>query len=566
MSKWLPFLVGLVVSSVFVARSAGAEPCLEIAADEPPPASTSKALFLSGGNALVDYLQHTRQAEFQLNWDWLPPSDALKQLARRSYSSGGSVTVRQYSLKNENLGAKKRWISNIKSVQDQQFLARAIGLKSGNLADFDLERTDNEFRQIWVDGGPGYNLVGPSITNLQYLSLLRDHYLITTLLASDGAIYSVEVLKGKPRGPNPRFSDTGIRWNITVYKVVVQKQPEVAYYRFSVAMTTDPIRLLFPQTDVSSTALDVGVDFKSGEGTVGLFVKSLSNRNLPVDLSHPPSTSDLSASAERYDSSKLSTVLSVVGGVSLESIIAKGLFGGSSEASIVTGGLIGAGKLSKVIGLNREIVRTAFGTGGMLLGIVPDSSNTVFVGPSLQASIFTFAIGDRIFEKGSGSGVTDRIAGMVSVDLSRALGLNKDRQILPLRSDPIGGTDQDISSDDLGRNLVLVSINLKSSAVVDAPAAAGTFLFTQIKDAQGVPISDESKRARLFIPVSDFVKGKRIFRFVSSGHYEVTGDPLKLYDIKAGADGITRVLDYRDVPLTAATKIEVSYELVRKSN
>jgi hypothetical protein len=153
---------------------------------------------------------------------------------------------------------------------------------------------------------------------------------------------------------------------------------------------------------------------------------------------------------------------------------------------------------------------------------------------------------------------------MVSVDLSRAFGLNKDRQILPLRSDPIAGTEQDITSDDLGRDLVLVAIDLKSSVPIERPEAAGAFLFTQTKDARGNPIPDESKRARLFIPVVDFVKGKRIFRFVASGHYEVTGDPMKLYDIRAGADGITRVLDYGDVPLTAGTKIAVSYELVRK--
>jgi hypothetical protein len=148
-------------------------------------------------------------------------------------------------------------------------------------------------------------------------------------------------------------------------------------------------------------------------------------------------------------------------------------------------------------------------------------------------SVFTLSIGDRIFSKSDGSGITDRIAAVASVDMSTLLGFRKANTKVPVSNSSTGG---DITSDSLARTLALVNWKLEKNDQL--PASDKSVTLQQITDDKGADISDKPNlQANIALRAREFKSGKNRLEFLPRGKYKITvPEGLTLTSVEDGLE------------------------------
>jgi len=467
------------------------------------------AVRLAVANGVIEYVNNARRAQIDLEWELLPLDSALQQEARAQ-----GVRPKTIRIENNRLGDPTRWIENI-PAGNRQFVQEA--LFSSTLAAYSLDDSNTRFQNQWVnEAGAGRQLLNPpaAMAAPQYFGLLRDHYQITGLLASKGITYTIDVIGAMPRRPLPITSDgSDISWVIQIYKFAA-KAGSVYYYRFAAKAIVRRFELTFPNTSDSEAKLDVGIDIRRSDATIGVLEPNL--RSLPGSLTvklDPAREEELKRLKEENAESQLETTLRFIGGgAELGAIVSSGLLGGTSDASIIAGGLVGQGRIGQVIGVNREFRPAAGFTPGILFGIDPSGDRSLFLGPSLRFSVFTVAAGIQTFEEDRRTSAG--FGGVVSVDLSRATGAKRTTQKIQLDNSVTGG-DWGKASDLISRDLALVKWSLAGDS-----ANAG-FTLVQIEDAAGNSITESAKRARFDFTVAQ--NAVPAMMFIPRGRYRYEG-------------------------------------------
>ncbi len=467
------------------------------------------AVRLAVANGVIDYVNNARRAQIDLEWELLPLESGLQQEARAQ-----GVRPKTIRIENNRLGDPASWIVNIPSG-DRQYVQEA--LSSSNLATYSLDDSNTRFQNLWVsEAGAGRQLLNPpaAVTASQYFGLLRDHYQLTGLLASKGIAYAIDVIGATPQRQLPITSDgSDISWVIQIYKFAA-KAGSVYYYRFTAKAIIRRFELTFPNTSESEAKLDVGIDIRRSDATIGVLEPNL--RSLPGSLKvklDPAREAELKRLKEENAESQLETTLRFIGGgAELGAIVSNGLLGGTADASIIAGGLVGQGKLGQVIGVNREFGTSGSFTPGILFGIDPGGEKSLFLGPSLRFSVFTLAAGLHTFEEDRRTSAG--FGGVVSVDLSRATGAKRTTQKIHLDNSVTGG-DWGKASDLISRDLALVKWSLAGDS-----ANAG-FTLVQIEDAAGNSITEAGKRARFDFTVAQ--NAVPAMMFIPRGRYRYEG-------------------------------------------
>jgi hypothetical protein len=412
-------------------------------------------LRLNVTNALIKTLQNSRQFSLNLKWDFLPDAShvaKMKALYDMAWPGAKNTLWGEWTIPNKLLKTDGGWQKAIHGMktEDRKFLGAVIN--AGTPIDLEGQNVESLFiRSIGTLSGEttqmtGWTQIGqwPQDVNVpgatpNFATTANYRFCLSmlhSLMGSRGMGLKIEEDTGKLRLNGSKFLSDQIVWTIRAYRSQFFgfKNPEgranAIPQTFTLSIGASIRNIRFDMISAESVEADT-VKLNLTAGLVSdVDVLTIDGKTLKIPAMIPwtvatgstdvagkklPGVDDLKE--ETVSPSSTSLILDVIGGVDVGKTITDGLFGNNEDAHLVTGGLIGNGPTKRVIGVN---MTRQNGPLGVLMGLVPDDSNALFIGPSLQAGIFTLGAGGRIFGRDDGS-TSAKWAGVLSIDLSRAL-------------------------------------------------------------------------------------------------------------------------------------------------
>jgi hypothetical protein len=385
------------------------------------------------------------RAVFDLNWNLLPVTEGLIQNQIKldnikKEDSPISITFTQKS--------KNSILCDLRA-EDQVQIYKALGVDEKNSSCDRLQprnimvsgsgnQKSQSIRDVELDkifGGAS------SIQSSDYVAMTLERNILKTILTSKGIKYDLNLRAGEELDV-PNFSDKNITWKINIYKNrwFDVGQEEINYYRFSIKAKVDRIERNNFSLDKKSVAYDARIAFKDSETLTRVKNPYFSVDKLgqKVTLVENPTFKAETATAQNQIAqslSSLSGIFNIFGGGEQLSNISQGLFSGTDNSSIVSGGLFNFknGNVDPLIGINREITNIGDASVGLVYGVGLGQKTSIFLGPSIQESIFTLSAGATL---GAGQQSEIGFAGLVSVDLSRATNSKKDINTVELKNPP----------------------------------------------------------------------------------------------------------------------------------
>lgn len=478
-------------------------------------AQTARAIRVGFIDGIISFVRDSARTKIQLEWEPLPTDKTIIEAARKYGYSPVKITIR-----NEDL-ADGKWVTKI-SATEHKILREALGV-----ADLTkLRSSDSNFRQFW-------NLQNTTVRDLlkaksleasDYLGVVRDRNILVTLLESNGISYSFE-LESDSLGTSsqlPRISDKKINWQINVYKFTIKQQPEVALYRFAVKAVVEPFEIFFPNSTPKQTSvktdvkLKAGISFKQSDKNIGLlddvrYISFYNEGNNTANIVLEPTKEELIDTLNTKNAAnELEGFLTFTGGSKkLGEVVSQGLLGGSKNISLVSGGVVdfAGGEISPLVGVNSEITNFGDASAGFLFGAGLGDKTSLFIGPSLQASVFTLSAGGLAVQGKKDTEV--HLAGLISVDLSRLTGSKKVINTINITDREIGG-NWGKASGELLKDLTLLEWTFTSRNT-----NFSSFRLRKVCDAKGVKVP-EDKQTVLTINAND----NKTIKFIPKGIYK----------------------------------------------
>jgi hypothetical protein len=520
MGKYISILL-TIVSITYSARPL-------IAQSTPVKATTSPeeigkqlptAITLGIADGIVRYINNERRIKVKLEWEPLPVTDSLI-----SSTVQNNFTSYQITINNRDFEGG-RWTTSTDPKKQKQLEQLALALNVKSLNDM-TQKPDPTLENSLKSGG---------ISVPDYIRMQRERNILTALLSGKGIMYSFGLKASERDIVPPKFSDENITWNINVY--AFEDPQKQAYYRFTFQAVVDPIDKKVENDFISPDATDPKIQkvfydarFKLKESdkliTIASNYLSLAG-SLPVPANTAASRfNNLPTSTEINSSlSSLSGFLSIIGGPQQLGAVAENLLGGTENTSIVTGGLVEFrnGGVSPLIGVNQELGKIGDNaTGGILFGLGLGDKQSLFLGPSLQASIFTLSTGVTI---GTQPNSEVNFAGMLAVDLSRLTNSKREPAPTPIKistqnTNGLGGVSEEIISS-------YTYVDYYSNSEIE---------LTKICDQNRKKLADRINNSKKLAPSGN--KEARIY--ISKGVYKYLNANRILYLTIAG-DNITEV-------------------------
>jgi hypothetical protein len=411
--------------------------------DLPEPASAITAVIADG---IIKNSNGRNKAIFDLDWNLLPVTEKLVQeLIGYSEIKQGSPKTITF---NQTPGNSQNILCDV-NAQDLIYIYQALGVDENsskcnelkpkivqvNPNDPSTKKTqrDSEIDEVFKRGGV--------IKSAGYISMVNERSILSTILQSRGIEYALNLRAGlEPEVPD--FADNNINWEIKIYKYSWSKN--FSYYRFSIKAKVARIEKNNFLVDKPGIKFDARIKFKNSATLTSITNPYFSAEHLNGNVKFVEDPNFKAAAAvtanQIEDSlSALTGIFNIIGGGSQLGTISQGLLGGTDNSSIISGGLFnfGSGRIDPLIGVNREIGKIGDISAGVVYGVGLGQKTSLFLGPSLQESIFTVSAGLTL---GASQQSDLGFAGLISVDLSRVSGSKKDVNTIELSSSRVGGS------------------------------------------------------------------------------------------------------------------------------
>jgi hypothetical protein len=441
-------------------------------------------------NGLVQYINNDRRIKVNLQWEPLPVTESLIKK-----STTQEFTRIELKITNKEIESGA-WITRYSTlVSELKDAFNVVDLKtlSQNLDGQKVEPI------ILLETG--------SLKVSEYMYMQQERNLVKSLLLGKGVEYSFGLKAKENTIFPPRFSDENVAWHIDIYSF--KNDSGAKYYRFTAKAVVEPFEAKIPDEliEMNLKKAFYSVRFKLRKNISGMTNKLFPIKDGTVDVPEPvkEGREALNSSLKDFENSvrPLDGFLSIIGGFNQLSEVSQGLLGGTENASIIGGGLVGFqdGGVSPFIGVNQEIGKIGDDvSGGVLLGVGTGDKTSLFIGPSIRASIFTLSAGARV---GAQPGSEVNFAGMVAVDLSR---LTNSKTKTPRTeitlSDPGGGLGK--GKDEIINKYSLIDYKSKSDIKL-----------TRVCDENNKAIVDGNRNVVSLRPTTSF---KRIY--IPRGVYE----------------------------------------------
>lgn len=436
-------------------------------AAQPNQRTLPQALRASVINSIVQYMNNSKQLELELTYDYLPENANFEQLVRRNYNDDSeNPNYITFEIDNEQLSEDPKELVQAVPEEYREFLAKALFIcqpseENCSLNNFSLAGSNTNFEQYWrSETGQGFQALETSVNPYIYYQAILSQYMMTAFFACPGVNYTVDFEGDQPKNKveaSEKPSDKNITWTIEIVKEFFKDSQgnEVPLYLFSAQAKMPSLKLVFPQEAQKST-LSFGTNFKNCSALDGVHPTLLSNikkfaddplllNNISPIIEDDDKRRDLlqKLQDERADS-ELEAILSFATGVGLTDIISKGIFGGTTNTSLITGAMVNEDDVLALAGANLELFNLGRANGGLLLGVTldrddeDDAGRDLYVGPSIQYSIFNISGGLRISEEGKDK-IGTSFAGVASLDFSQLIGSKKKVEQRTLTNAVVGG-------------------------------------------------------------------------------------------------------------------------------
>jgi hypothetical protein len=407
------------------------------------------------------------KAVFELNWNLLPVTEGLIQnLTKLESIEQKSITFVQSNKNNINI------LCDLKP-DDQLFMYEALGFDERNSTCDKLQPKNIligtfQPKPIRVVELEKLFKKGSSIKSSDYIAMTTERNILETVLRSRGIKYALD-LRNSEELEIPNFSDKNITWQIKIYKYNWLDKDKISYYRFSIKAKVERFEKNNFSVDKKNLKYDARISFKDSETLTKLINPYFSAKAFGDDIKFEESSifkeqTETASTNISKSLSSLSDVFNIIGGGEQLSSISQGLLSGTDNSSVVSGGLFNFknGSIDPLIGINRELTTIGDASVGVVYGVGLGQKTSLFLGPSIQESIFTLSAGATL---GSGQQSELGFAGLVSIDLSRATNSKKNINTVELKSssDLKDNSDQnirtEIEKDIKNRNLIGYRIN-----------------------------------------------------------------------------------------------------------
>jgi hypothetical protein len=479
--------------------------CLQktiLAADTPPvvpidqPSSAIKAIIEQG---VVEYEKGVKKARFSLEWNPLPINEELvKSLGQHKKVDLFPQTeeINQNNSKNIACGLKSK-----------DLLYEALGVKKNSNCDLlvpDKELQEIELKALFTTGG-----IKPS----EYIAMSEERNILRTILKSKGVEYAFRI-KDSGDIEVPDFKDKDIIWKVKIYKYIwPSASTNLYYYRFSVKAVVKPFdkNILSNQIELKKISFDATIRIKDLDRQISIPNEFFSMTNLGEiipNLVNPPDTKKVADEAAS-NFSTLSGVFNIFGGGKQLGIATQGIFSGTENSSFISGGLLNFsnGGVDPLIGVSREIGKIGDISTGIVFGVGLGEKTSIFLGPSLQTSIFTLSAGATL---GAREQSDLNFAGLISVDISRLTGSKTEVNTITVENPSVGGNSnirEKIDADTSLNTLVKYSVKSKSSQQT-------SFDLRLVCDKDRVKIEKPTKKQRIGKPEGIVYLEKGVYEYV----------------------------------------------------
>jgi len=447
-------------------------------AQQNPETNIPRAIRLSVINGIIDLAKTPQQAKAKVEffWDVLPMGEILPKQSRNEFVK--PIIIR---IPNRDLGDPKVWTNNL-SPEEKNILLKALYpnddiSRISDLSQFRNDTSSKNFEKYWLAEDLDENLTnGKDVDASNFFSLFRDHKILTNVLMSQGIEYFLTIKQEKEviQEGFPKISDQNIIWEISIYEFPVGSKPSDSgrdpvptkfYYRYTIKAKIEPIDITIAKPNGNQINAEVAIRFKNG-GALGLsqsagaqflYGKDIPSITLTTTKVYEGTLTKLQ---EEKAGNQIDQALQFIGigGQQIGNLLSQTLFTGNTNYSIISGGLFSRDKVELLVGANLELAKWDPLTLGVLFGVVPQAQTSLYIGPSLQASIFTLSGGARISDNNVGSTRVDA-AGVISIDLSRLIGLTPQTREIKLADSNVGGGWGNVS-DELTRNLAVSRFKL----------------------------------------------------------------------------------------------------------
>jgi hypothetical protein len=459
------------------------------------PSSAIKAIIEQG---VVEYEKGVKKARFSLEWNPLPTNEELvKSLIqyKKVDSFPQTEEINQNNSKNIACG-----------LNSKDLLHEALGVRKNSNCDQlvpDEELQKKELDTLFEKGG-----IKPS----EYIAMSEERNILRTILKSKGVEYAFRI-KDSGEVEVPDFKDKDITWKVKIYKYIWQNSADLHYYRFNIKAVVKPFdkNVLSNQIESKKINFDTTIRIKDLERQTSIpneFFSLTKLGEIIPNLVNPPDTTKVATEAAS-NFSTLSGVFNIFGGGKQLGIATQGIFSGTENSSFISGGLLNFrnGGVDPLIGVSREIGRIGDISTGIVFGVGLGEKTSIFVGPSLQTSIFTLSAGATLGAKEQSD---LNFAGLISVDLSRLTGSKTEVNTITVENPSVGGNSNIREKIDADTNLnTLFKYSIKSK-----PSQQASFDLLLVCDKDRRKIQKSTKIQRIDKPVGIVYLEKGVYEYV----------------------------------------------------
>lgn len=438
---------------------------------------TFSAIKATVQDGIIRYSGNSKKASIALEWNPLPVTDTLvNSLIQYTAVDKSPITI----ITDQNNNGKSL-LCNM-SREDLKKIHSFLGIANGS--DCSQISPDKDLRKKEIESLFERERV---IRQSEYVAMSKERNILKTILSSKGIEYAFN-FRREDEIEVPDFMSEKIKWKIQIYKYKwIDNYP--SYYRFNIKAMVDPFSKDIPDTATNSFKLNARIKIKDLEKQTSIpnqyfstvITEALTGTTLALNVKP---TIPASASA---DFTNLSGVLSLFGGAEKVGTTLQGFLSGTDDSSIISGGLLNFsnGGIDPLIGVNQEIGKLGDISAGVVLGVGLGDKTSIFLGPSLQTSIFTISAGARLGAKEQSD---LSFAGLVSIDLSRLSGSKKTVNTLSLSSPSVGNNTSIRNQIDIDTELNTLMRYQSESTVPNQEIK-----LKRVCDASGIAVDDKNE-------------------------------------------------------------------------
>jgi hypothetical protein len=410
-------------------------------------------------NALVTTLQNSRRINLDLKWDFLPdaPDSTLQDTYQMSWKDARNGLWGEWTFANRDLASGTAWKNLVGKLDDRSKTFLGLVLNGGKplalTPDTDVAETIRKTignlqsatgsMKPWgpVDRFPP-QILNPE-THADFGTLANYRFclaMLQALVESRGMGVRIDEPSGKLKMSGPKFLRDEIVWTLRAYRVNYygENAPVPQAYTLSLSATVRNVKFTLIGQDSSSTN-QISLKLTAGllreievpgvkHRLLAMLPYTVADGSLTVEKAQPlPGASDLSK--VKISPSSTGAILNIIGGVGVGSL-AESFFASNPDARLFAGGMIGDGETQRVLGVNMPLGQDSLL--GLLFGIVPEESNSLFIGPSVEVGVLTLGVGGRIFGRADGD-TTATLAGVLSVDLAKVFSRPSTAEPIPFK-------------------------------------------------------------------------------------------------------------------------------------